>query len=153
LLLLSATTWAASVKVSVVDPRSNALEGAQVSLFAARSATPIAVLTTSGVGAVALGGIADGDYRVEVLAPGFAPQTVDVPVKGASNFRVNLAVAVASEMVVVTATRTPLPLEEAGASVSTLEAGQLQVMQPAAVSDAVRFLPGAIVNTVTGRTP
>jgi vitamin B12 transporter len=150
-LLLSATTWATSLKIWVVDPNSHAVEGAQVSVFPVDSATPVAVLTTSGEGAAVVNAIPDGHYRVQVLAPGFASETTDVPVKGTSSFRVNLALARTSEIVVVTATRTPVSEQDSGASVSTLEAGQLQVMQPVAAADAIRFLPGAVVNTVGQR--
>jgi len=150
-ILLSASLFADDLKLRVLDPHSEPVSGAQVSVFAVDSSTPLAVLTTSSEGMVALNGMNRGRYRLQVLAPGFAPQTSDIMVSEPSTFTVNLALAGASEIVVVTATRTPLPLEESGASVSTLEAGQLEVMQPAAASDAVRFLPGAIVNTVGQR--
>jgi outer membrane cobalamin receptor len=151
LLFLAASVLAADLKIKIVDPHSAAVAGAQVSVFPADSATPDSVLTSSSEGTVSLGGLSDGRYRVQVLAPGFAPQTVDVPAITTSVFTVNLTVAGASEIVVVTATRTPVPEQESGASVSTLENSQLQVMQPVAASDAVRFLPGAIVNTVGQR--
>ena len=51
------------------------------------------------------------------------------------------------QTVVVTATRSPVPIAESGASVSLLDASELQVMQPVAATDALRFLPGAVVNT------
>jgi vitamin B12 transporter len=151
LLFLSAWLLAADLKVKVVDPHSDAVAGAQVSVFPGGTATPTAVLMTSGEGTVSFSGLPDGRYQLQVLAPGFAPQTVEVVMPQTSLFRVNLTVAGASEIVVVTATRTPVPEQESGASISTLESGQLQVMQPVAVSDAVRFLPGAIVNTVGQR--
>ena len=151
LVLLSVSVLAADLKVRVVDPHSNAVADAQVSLFPANESTARAVLTTSGEGMIMLTGLADGHYRLQVLAPGFAPQSVDVSVPQASVFTVNLAVAGASEIVVVTATRTPVPEQESGASVSTLENGQLEVMQAVAASDAIRFLPGAVVNTVGQR--
>jgi outer membrane cobalamin receptor len=52
---------------------------------------------------------------------------------------------------VVTATRTPALAEETGSNISTLESGQLETMQPTAADDAVRFLPGAVVNTAGQR--
>src|SRR5260370_33725185 len=58
-----------------------------------------------------------------------------------------LQLAPETEVVVVTATRTPVPAAESGASVSLLDAAQLQVMQPIDASDAIRFLPGAVVDT------
>ena len=150
-VLLSAPLFAADLKLRVLDPHSDPVAGAQVSTFVGDSSTPLAVLTTSGEGTVTLSGMNRGNYRLRVLAPGFAPQSTDITLSETSIFTVHLGVAGASEIVVVTATRTPLPLEQSGASVSTLEAGQLEVMQPVAASDAMRFLPGAIVNTVGQR--
>ena len=60
---------------------------------------------------------------------------------------VNLRLATASETVVVSATRTPVVGEAAGADVDSLSGAQLTTMQPVAANDAMRFLPGAVVNT------
>ena len=51
----------------------------------------------------------------------------------------------------VTATRTPVLGEAAGADVDTLSGAQLTTMQPVAADDAMRFLPGAVVNTAGQR--
>jgi outer membrane cobalamin receptor len=40
-----------------------------------------------------------------------------------------------------------VPTAESGASVALLDAAQLRVMQPIDASDAIRFLPGAVVDT------
>jgi outer membrane cobalamin receptor len=149
--LLSGSVFAADFKVKVVDPNSSAIGSAQVSLSPVEQSTLVGVLLTSAEGLASFTGIADGPYRLQVLVPGFAPQTVNVTVPQASVFLVKLNVAGATEIVVVTATRTPVSEQDSGASVSTLEAGQLQVMQPVAAADAIRFLPGAVVNTVGQR--
>ena len=86
----------------------------------------------------------EGPYQIQVLAPGFAAETIDV--SSQAEITVRLRLATASETVVVSATRTPVPSQAAGADVDTLTAGQLTTMQPTAASDAIRFLPGAIVN-------
>ena len=151
LVFLSAALFASDLKIRVADSSSTAVSGAQVSVFPGGASTPAAVLGTAGEGTVLFLGLASGPYRVQVLAPGFAPQTANVTVPQDSTFLVKLEVATASEIVVVTATRTPLPEQESGASVSTLESAQLQVMQPVAAADAIRFLPGAVVNTVGQR--
>ena len=150
-VFLAASLFAADLKIKIVDPHSDAVAGAQVWLLPSGDSTPVAVLSTSGEGVVLLNGLPDGQYHLQVLAPGFAPLATDISVPHPSIFTVQLAVAGASEIVVVTATRTPFPEQESGASVSTLESGQLQVMQPVAASDAIRFLPGAVVNTVGQR--
>ena len=151
LAFLSTFLFASDLKIRVADPNSAAVSGAQVSVFPADRSTPAVVLDTAGEGIVSFPGLADGQYRVQVLAPGFAPQTTNVTVPQESTFVMKLDIATTSEIVVVTATRTPLPEQESGASVSTLESAQLQVMQPVAAADAIRFLPGVVVNTVGQR--
>jgi outer membrane cobalamin receptor len=141
---------AADLKVKVVDPQSAAVGGAQVSLFAQGRDTALKVVSTSSEGIAAFGELSSGGYRIQVLAPGFASQMEDVPTR--SDFiTIQLHLATASETVVVTATRTPVTAEDSGASVSTLESSQLETMQPIAADDAVRFLPGAVINTAGQR--
>ena len=90
-----------------------------------------------------------GSYQIKVLAPGFAAETIDV--SSQSELTVKLRLAPASETVVVSATRTPVPGEAAGADVDTLTGAQLTTMQPVAANDALRFLPGAVINTAGQR--
>jgi outer membrane cobalamin receptor len=147
-----AAASAADLKVKVIDPQSAAVAGAQVSLCSKGTEAPLKVASTSAEGIATFGDVkspalSSGDYRIQVLAPGFAPQTSDLDAAAHSDvITIQLHVAMASETVVVTATRTPLPTAETGASISTLENSQLETMQPVSSSDAVRFLPGAVVN-------
>ncbi len=87
-------------------------------------------------------------YRVEVLAPGFAPKTADVSEREA---RVVLSVAAAPQTVVVSATETPVAAQDAGAPVELLDRDALIAMQPVAANEALRFLPGAVVLTAGQR--
>jgi len=141
---------AADLKVKVIDPQSAAVSGAQVSLLSKGSRTAMKISTTSPEGIASLGELSSGSYQIQVLAPGFAPHTEDVTAHS-DVITIQLRLATASETVVVTATRTPLPAGETGASISTLENAQLETMQPIAADDAVRFLPGAVVNTAGQR--
>ncbi|OLB23976.1 MAG: hypothetical protein AUH15_02090 [Acidobacteriales bacterium 13_2_20CM_55_8] len=145
-ILLLAAASAAELKIKVVDPQSAALAGAQVTLSDPAESTPTEVVTTSaeGVAVFHLTGI--GPYRIRVLAPGFAVHDADIP-SLQKGITVTLWLAAASETVVVTATRTPVPSAAAGANVESLSHGQLEVMHPVAAGDALRFLAGAIVNT------
>ena len=147
-----AAASAADIKVKVVDPQSAAVAGAQVSLLEKRGHTAVRTATTSADGVVAFGGLnwSAGDYEIQVLAPGFAQLTSGVSGEHES-VTLQLRLAAAAETVVVTATRTPALAEETGASISTLESGELEAMQPTAASDAVRFLPGAVVNSAGQR--
>src|SRR6266404_2298300 len=151
LALLSGWAFAGDLKIKAVDPDSAAVSGAQVSVFPATQSAPVAVVLTSGDGLATVAGLQDGSYRVQLLAPGFAAKTVDAALPLKTVLTIELAVAAPSEIVVVSATRTPLSEQQAGASISTLENGQLETMRPVSGSDALRFLPGAIVNTVGQR--
>jgi vitamin B12 transporter len=142
---------AAEVRIKVVDPHSAAVAGAQVSLYRAGAATPLQVRSTSGDGEAVFHLDNDRPVRVQVLAPGFAEGWSDVERSSSSRILVQLHLAIASETVVVTATRTPIPSQAAGADVETLSSGQLEVMQPVAANDTMRFLPGAAVNTAGQR--
>lgn len=149
-IFLSTAALASELTVKVVDPQSAAVPGAQVELFAKNSDRPVAVLTTSGLGVAHFRDVPSGNLRVHVLAPGFAEQWTQVS-SPATEVTVPLQLAVQTETVVVTATRTPVPTDESGSSVTTLSGAQLDAMRPVAASDALRFLPGAIVATAGQR--
>jgi outer membrane cobalamin receptor len=141
---------AADLKVKVLDPQSAAVFGAQVSLLSKTASPKIRISSAEGIAifsGLKSAELSAGAYRIQVLAPGFAPHTSDVLTVPQEIITVQLRLAPASETVVVTATRTPALPEESGASISTLENTQLKIMQPVAASDVVRFLPGAVVNT------
>jgi vitamin B12 transporter len=150
LFVTLAAASAADLKVKVIDPQSAAVAGAQVTLFSKGSDTVLKIASTSPEGIATFGELSAGSYQIEVLAPGFAPQSHDVPAHS-DVITIQLHLATASETVVVTATRTPALAEETGASISTLENAQLETMNPEAANDAVRFLPGAVVNTAGQR--
>jgi len=140
----------AEIKIKVVDPQDAVVAGAQVQLLRVGKAAPAAVLSTSAEGVVIFRETASSSDRVQVRAPGFAAETVELSAKS-DVLTVKLRVAAAAENVVVTATRTPVPSQAAGADVSTLSSGQLELMQPLAADDALRFLPGAVVNAAGQR--
>jgi len=145
-ICLLAAASAADIKIKVVDPQSAVVAGAQVVLVPRGSATPAAVGTTSAEGLSVFRGIGSDSYQVRVLARGFAAKTVDVS-SSVETITVELGLATAAETVVVTATRSPVLTQAAGADVETLSGGQIEVMNPVSADDAIRFLPGAVVNT------
>ena len=139
--------FAADLHLKVVDPHSAAVSGAQVSLYRKDDTTPLQVRTTSGDGEVVFR--VEGEaLRVQVLAAGFAPAWAEVT---KSPVLVTLRVAAASETVVVTATRSLVPEDETGTNVSLLSSAQIETMQPTSLGDALRFLPGAVVNVAGQR--
>jgi vitamin B12 transporter len=149
-MCLLAAASAAEIKIKVVDPQSAVVAGAQVVLIPDDSSTPAAVAITSAEGLVVFREVPSGRYQAQVLAKGFAAATTDLLSDG-EVATVKLRLAAAAETVVVTATRSPVPTEAAGADVETLSGAQLETMQPIASGDAIRFLPGAVVNTAGQR--
>ncbi|MBZ5613119.1 MAG: TonB-dependent receptor [Acidobacteriia bacterium] len=142
----------AEIKLRVVDPQDAAVAGAQVQLLQLGRPAPVALQNTSSEGSVTFRETASSSYRVQVLAPGFAVEIVDLSQEGLLQARdgtitIRLRLAPAAETVVVTATRTPLPTQETGASISLLSGGALDTMRPTSGADTLRFLPGAVVNT------
>ncbi len=150
-VVLVAAASAAEIKIKVVDPHSAAVAGAQVELFHGDTSIPAAIQTTSPDGLVTFRGTESGTFRVRILAAGFAEQTTDVTASDSDVNTVQLRLAPAAETVTVSATRTPVPTNAAGADVDVLNAGQLEVMRPVAADDALHFLPGAVVATTGQR--
>jgi vitamin B12 transporter len=145
LLLLTSAALPADVKIRVLDPQSAVVAGAQVVLLPANSSSPLDVAITSADGIAILRSSTSTALRVRVLAPGFSPTLVDVT-PSQEAITVQLELATLAETVVVSGTLSPLPEQESGVSVSSLDRGQLLVMNPVAASDAIRFLPGAVMN-------
>ena len=145
--VLLAFASASEIKIKVLDPQSAAIAGARVEFLRAGGA-PV-VVSTSAEGEAVFSNAESGQYQVRILAPGFAVETLSIA--GAESTTVQLRVATAAETVVVTATRTPGPTESSGSSVDTLSSEQLQLSQPVAAEDALRYLPGAVVNTAGQR--
>src|SRR5271156_1117490 len=146
LLFILPPLASAEIKITVVDPQDAVVAAAQVQLIKLGRSSPVSVLRTSAEGVVTFRETASSAYRVQVLAAGFALETLDLS-PASEAVTIKLHVATAAENIVVTATRTPVPSQAAGADVATLNSSQLEVMQPIAAADAVRFLPGAVVNT------
>jgi len=149
-LLLSAAASAADLTIKIVDPQSAAVAGAQVSLLCGvENKTVVATQTTSAEGAATIPTKQHESCQIRVLAPGFAEELVAVPAE--PQLKIALRLATSSQTVVVTATGTPVPGSEAGVDVGVLTGLQLITTQPTAAADAVRFLPGAIVNAAGQR--
>lgn len=144
LALLAAPLCGAELKVNVTDPQAATVAGARVALYRAADSSAVAIHSTAADGSAAFDDLSDGSYRVEVLAPGFAAQSVPVTVPATTALSIKLTVAGRPETVVVTAAAVPLQEAESG-TVATLEQEQSQLSQPVSAADALRLLPGAVL--------
>ncbi|HVN17378.1 MAG TPA: TonB-dependent receptor [Dongiaceae bacterium] len=148
-LLLSATALASDLTIKVVDPQSAAVSGAQVSLLCGAKQKVSATERTSAEGTVTLSTDPSESCQIRIRAAGFAEEVVPVPTEPA--IKIGLHLATSSQTVVVTATRTAVSGEQAGADVDVLNGAQLITTNPTAAADSIRFLPGAIVNNAGQR--
>ena len=146
LFIFSLPVFAADLPVKIIDPQGAVIPGARVTFYPADSTTAIALMETRADGVAEFRGVHDGTFRVRVLAAGFAPAERNVTIPSREAVVVQLVVATAAETVMVSAERTPLPSDESGADTSALDSHALTAMQPVAASEALRFLPGAIVS-------
>jgi len=146
----TSTALAADLHIKVVDPHSAAVAGAQVSIYRQGETSPLQVRSTSGEGEAIFHLDSAIGLRAQVLAPGFAPAWSEITSSSSATL-ITLQVASASETVVVTATRTPAPEQETASSVSLLSGDVIETMQPTSGADALRFLPGAVVNVAGQR--
>ena len=148
-LSFSLAAVAADLKVKVMDPQSAAVSGAQVSLIGTGDSKILATQNTSAEGIAVFRVPGEGAFQIQILAPGFAAEMLQV--SSQAEITVNLRLATASETVVVSGMRTPVPAQAAGADVDSLSGAQLTAIQPIGASDAIRFLPGAVVNAAGQR--
>ncbi len=149
-LLCSTAALASDFKVLVESPSGERVSGVQVSLFRVADNAGVGVQTTAGDGTATFPHLADGQYRVVVLAPGFAEQSQQVSIPQIATLSVQLKLATTPETVVVSASATPATPEQTGTSVGVLTAEQLTAINPVSAPDALIYTPGAIVST-TGR--
>ncbi|HUO59885.1 MAG TPA: TonB-dependent receptor [Candidatus Acidoferrales bacterium] len=140
--------FAADLKVRVLDPSSSAVAGARVSLLSADGRV-VAVATSNNFGTATFANSGSA-VRVQVLAPGFAPLEL-AATSAETELTAKLRLAPQAETVQVTADAAALPAERAGASVSTLDAQTLKVLNLPELSENLRYVPGVYVSD-TGQT-
>jgi outer membrane cobalamin receptor len=141
--------------VRIVDPQGAVIAGARVELDRSNGAV-IAVALTSADGTAdfarqlsAMPRVCADACTVRAIAPGFAP--TQRTVTSDQELTVALDVAAEPQTVVVSADRTLLPEAQSGSKVSTLDALALTNMQPVTAAEALRFMPGAVVNSAGRR--
>ena len=149
-LLCSTAALASDLKVSVESPSGGRVSGVQVSLFRVTDNAGVGVQTTAGDGTATFPHLADGQYRLLVLAPGFAQQSLTVTIPKTETLSIELKLATTPQTVVVSGTATPATAEQTGTSVGVLTGEQLNAINPVSAPDALLYIPGAIVSS-TGR--
>ena len=135
-VLLFAGICAAQVlRGTVIDPAGGAVAGAQITVQT--TSGPNTVLTSSN-GSFAVDAVPPATLSVQ--APGFASAQVNWA--GAPNLTIHLKALPVQQEVVVTATRTSMPLADVAASISRLSSSELAATPTIPLDDALRQVPG-----------
>jgi len=147
LLASSSLALATDLTIHVTDPSGSAVAGARVTIYQRSNNAAIASRVTDSDGLAVFDGLAPNAHRLQVLAPGFAETITDIPTQNDATLNVHLKIPARNETVVVTATETPLPADETGAPVETVDHDTLLNRQPVETADAIRYLAGAVISS------
>jgi catecholate siderophore receptor len=153
LALMTPAAWAQAVaegviQGTVVDPMHTVVANADVTI----SGLALITVRTDAAGQFSIA-VAEGTYAITVVAPGFAPTTTSVIVRGGQTTspRIALAVAGLRESVTVTAasapivssaTRTATPLRDTPQSVTVISGALIKDQLMTSVADVMRYVPG-----------
>src|ERR1700730_292682 len=144
--LFPASLWAqsaAAVSGTVFDPVGQRISGAKLELL--RDAERVAEGKSDAEGRFTLQTPGAGRYSVRAEAVGFEAQITAPIFVGAGKHAevdVTLRIGPLNQQVLVSATGTPVPESQVGASVSVFDGNQLQAEHRLNVADALRPLPG-----------
>ena len=145
LLLLSTAAFGDDLVITINDPDNQAVSNARVAVYPRGRDVATAAANTSPNGEVRFD-VPAGEYGVVVMAPSFAQQTEILNVSGDTSRSVQLHIAGPAETVQVTASGTPMETVHSGSDVSVIDQPVLENQQSIAISDTLRFQPGAIVS-------
>ena len=134
----------------VLDPDGNVIPNAELRLFD-RTSGQLRQATSAADGSYTFAGIHTGDYLLEADGPNAALSgAVDVFLSGDLNLDLALKVSGLSVEVIVTASSTPLSLQEIAKAVDVVDAKDIALRNELSVTEAIRNLPGIRVQTLEG---
>ena len=134
----------------ILDPQERAVPNAQIRLFD-RASGQVRETVSAPDGSYAFEDIPAGDYVLEAQASGGALSGANViRVDGGSSSDLALGVSGVTAEVVVTASSTPLTVQETAKAVDVIDAEEIALRNEMSVAEAVRTLPGVRVQSLGG---
>jgi vitamin B12 transporter len=138
-----------TVQGTVTDPLGAVVKDAEVTLQ--HGDTSAGATTTDAAGAFTFSSVAEGRYRLQVDASGFATYTgpeVFVGPNGTTTLDAILQLSAVSQGVTVSATGSDIPIAQVGSSVSVIDFQDIQAQNKLDVLENLRQVAGAqIVQT------
>lgn len=151
-LALAQTGGTASLTGSVKDPQGASLPGATVTLYARERNFRLSTSTDSS-GTYRFERLAPGEYLVEARAEGLASATahqVVIARAQTTTLDIPLELSGVRSTVVVTASDSPQSVDEVSKAVTVVNLQEIDERDEAAISDALRTVPGLRVQQLGG---
>lgn len=148
-LLVCPSLLLADILGVVSDPSGAPVAGAMVYLLGGTARST----STDAAGRYRFAGPPAGKYTLVAGAPGLSGRPVAIEHRPGDDDAVNLALELAarSETVVVTAERTELPAAVVASATTVLSRRELEEMHAENVAEALRYVPGLVVNQTARR--
>lgn len=154
LMFLSAATAVAQpaqqVTGRVLDPSGAIVPGASVTLTGTSSASRARTATATGAGQFRFDNVANGEYVLMAVAPGFSPATRPVTIAGGESATADLTIAPAglNEAVTVSVTRRSESLASIPAAITVVSGDSVREQM-----QLTNSLPDALGSLVPGLAP
>jgi len=142
----------AQINVRVMDPQGATLSNAAVTLYTRDNRIRFSGLTDSA-GTCRFEQLAPGEYLLEAEATGFAraaTRVLRIERNANTSLDISLPLAGVSEQVVVTAQGTAQPVDEVSKALSVVDRQEIEERDEAAISEALRTVPGLRVQQLGG---
>ena len=146
-----AESLADSLSGRVVDPQGGVVPNAEVLLYERTGGGELREGTAAGDGQYVFDAIPGGEYVLEGRASGGSLSgSAVVTVSGNQRVDLELAVSGITAEVVVTASTTPLAVQEVAKAIDVIDAEEIALRNELSVTEAIRTIPGIRVQTLRG---
>lgn len=151
LSLAMAPALAASLDGTLLDPSGARVRNAAIRLLS-RDGIALRSARSDGSGAFRFENLPPGEYRLVMEAPGFPAQSLTLMLDTEESRREEISLSLASlrTAVQVTASGSPLQLEEIAKASDTVAAQEMIDRNEFSLADSVRLLPGVRVSQLGG---
>ena len=151
LLLLPGSTYADSLVGRVLDPQGGVVPQAELLLYERTGGGQVREGNAGPDGQYVFGDIPGGEYVLEGRASGGSLSgSAVVTVAGDEALDLELAVSGIAAEVVVTASSTPLAVQEVAKVVDVIDSEEIALRNELSITEALRTLPGIRVQTLRG---
>ena len=149
-LALPGSGWADSLTGVVLDPDGRAVPNTYLRLFN-RNTGELHQAVSASDGTYTFAGISTGEYLLDADASSSAlGASENVSVNGNGTYDVTLAISATSVDVLVTASGTPLSVQEIAKAVDVVDSEEIALRSEFSLSEAIRNLPGVRVQQLGG---